>query len=923
MQRSRRIQGVPLAPGVRLGPYTIVAQIGAGGMGEVYRATDTNLGRDVAIKVLPEAFAQDAERLARFQREARTLAALNHPNIAIIHGLEKANDGRALVMELVEGPTLADRIAQGAIPIDEAFPIARQIAEALDAAHEQSIVHRDLKPANVKLRPDGVVKVLDFGLAKTMEPADVMSPGQSVPPTITSPAMTRAGVILGTAAYMSPEQAKGRPADRRSDVWAFGCVLYEMLAGRRPFDGEDVSDTLAAVLRSEPAWSSLPPDLPTSVVALIKGSLEKDRRRRIGGVSAALFVLTDPSAVPAVTPQGGQVAARRRRVVAIAATLLGAAAIAAGGWWIGSRSRPVEPKLVTRFTVPLRNDEQFATNGANFIALSPDGKYLAYVANERVNLRPLDRQDAAVVRGTETRATPNLGGGTRNAFFSPDGQWIGFAQAGQLRKVPINGGAPSPIAPLRGLSFSGISWDDDTILYGTGGGGSIVQVAEGGKPEVVVSNLSGMVQSAQWLPGKHAILFTLVPRGIPNAHQKAEVVVQALETGKRKTLLQGSIEARYVPTGHLVYFNDGTLFAVRFDPRTHEMTGSAVAVVENVASSSVPERTTSVAHIAISSTGTLAYVTGSFAERSPRTLVWVDRSGREEPLPIPDRPYVYPRLSPVLNDSRVAVTVNDQDRDIWLFDVTRRTLSQFTRDPAVDRFSTWTRDGKRIAFGSNRAGETGLWWQATDGSGGPERLAGFPPARFANFVPTTVSPDGSTLIVSAMGPGANVRSDLWTVKLTGDPQPAPLLETPATERNAEFSPDGNLIAYEAYENNQTDVYVRRFPSVNAGVWPVTSGGGSQPAWASSGKELFFFHRTGTLMSVRVESQSPPTFSAPVKVLDPKYVWALPTFTGRLYDVSRDGKKLLMLKPAGEGEAAASITVVLNWFEELKRLVPTR
>jgi serine/threonine protein kinase len=349
-----------LAPGTRVGPYEITAQIGVGGMGEVYRATDTNLGRSVAIKVLPEEFAQDAERLARFEREARTLASLNHPNIAIVHGLERtdppAGSGqsgiRALVMELVEGPTLADRIAQGPIRVDEALSIAGEIAEALEAAHEQGIIHRDLKPANIKVRPDGSVKVLDFGLAKTMEPAGAMSAGWSMSPTITSPAMTQAGVILGTAAYMSPEQAKGRAADKRSDVFAFGCVLYEMLAGRRAFDGEDVSDTLASILRGEPDWNALPHDVPSAVVTLIKRALEKDRRRRISDIAAARFVLTELSHLPRVAPAESATFVTRHSIASATAALIAVIGTAAGAWWLGARSKAVESKPVTRFGHP-------------------------------------------------------------------------------------------------------------------------------------------------------------------------------------------------------------------------------------------------------------------------------------------------------------------------------------------------------------------------------------------------------------------------------------------------------------------------------------------------------------------------------------------------------------------------------------------
>jgi eukaryotic-like serine/threonine-protein kinase len=830
-----------LAAGTRLGPYEIAAQIGAGGMGEVYRARDRNLGRDVAIKVLPEEVAHDADRLARFEREAKTLASLNHANIAIIHGLETADGTRALVMELVEGLTLADRIGQGAIPAEEALPIASQIAEALVAAHEQGIIHRDLKPANVKLRPDGTVKVLDFGLAKTLERTGAMSPGPSISPTITSPAMTQAGMILGTAAYMSPEQAKGRAADKRSDVWAFGCVLYEMLTGKRPFDGDDVSDTLAAILRGEPEWNALPSDLPPAVVELIRRSLEKDRRKRVADIAVAIFVLNQPSRA-ASAPHRHRATVTRHPIAAAAAALIAAAAIAAGGWWLGARGRSAQPQPVTRFVVPLRGDEQLLNSGQNVIALSPDGTHLVYLANRRLNLRRLDRLESAPIRGTENMV------GLRNPFFSPNGQWIGFWRDGEIRKIGIDGGAQVTIAPA--ANATAFAWEDDgTILFAAGG--NILRVTEaGGTPQVLVAGVKGSVQSLQLLPGKRAILYTLFPDGNISS---TRIVARALDLAEPDALLRSGVNAQYVPTGHLVYYDAGTLLAVPFDPGALAVRGAPVPVVEAVSSSSLPGRAISAAHVAISRTGTLAYVTGSFADSGPRTLVWVDRAGREEPVAgSPDRSYVYPRLSP--NGNHVALTVGDQDRDIWIWDFTRKNLRRFTTDPATDRYAIWTPDGKRIAFGSLRGGEAGTWWQAADGTGIPERLAGFPINRFGNFVPTTISPDGSRLVATATGPGTAGQTDLWMLNLTGDPRLGPLLATTAMERNAEISPDGRWMAYESGDVSRVDVWVRPFPDVQGGRWQVSTEGGSQPLWARSGKELFFRDPSGALMSVPVEGQ---------------------------------------------------------------------
>jgi serine/threonine-protein kinase len=902
--------------GTQLGPFVVVSAIGSGGMGEVYRARDTRLKRDVALKILPESFASDTDRLARFQREAEVLASLNHPNIAAIYGLEQADGRRAIVMELVDGETLADRISRGPVPIDEALPIANQITEALEAAHEQGIIHRDLKPANIKITSDGRVKVLDFGLAKLQDPmVSTVSKNPnalSMSPTITSPAMTGVGVLLGTAAYMSPEQAKGRPADKRSDIWAFGCVLYEMLAGKRAFEGDDVADTLANVLKMQPDWEALPRDTPPAIVALIRRSLDKDRRRRIADVAAAMFVLSENLISFGEAPMRQMQSNSRRRRMAMAGAFVAAAGVAAGGWWLGVRSRPVDSKPVTRFTIALRGDEQFSTNGRRFIALSPDGTHLAYIANGRVNVRALDRLESVPIPSTARGVV-----GTGNPFFSPDGQWIGFWQDGQIRKVRVDGGATLTVVPAADAS-AGLAWEDDgTILFASQG--NILRVPEaGGTPEIVVGNLKGSVQSVQLLPGKRTILFTLFPEGMPGS----EIIVRSLDTGQQQTLIRDGIDARYLPTGHIVYFAGGNLLAVPFDLGTLKVRGSPAPVADDIPTSGVPGRTNNVAHFAISQTGTLAFVAGIFVEQSPRTLVWVDRRGIEEPLGVPDRPYVYPRLSP--DGGRVALTIRDQERDIWIWEISRKTLRRFTLDPGEDRYEAWTPDGKRLAFGSQRGDGTGAWWQAADGSGVPERLAGFPFNRFANFFPTTISPDGSRMIVTASG-GSAGQGDLWLVPLTGNPQPVPLLDTPTAERNAEVSPDGRWMAYESIEAGRTDVYVRPFPDVANGRWPVTTGGGSQPLWARSGKELFYLDPAGALMSVSVEGERFPAIGTPTRILDGAYVTSVPTYAGRLYDISPDGQRFLMLKQSASGaqtNGSPTITVVQNWQEEVKRLVPT-
>jgi serine/threonine-protein kinase len=718
---------------------------------------------------------------------------------------------------------------------------------------------------------------------------------------------------------MAPEQAKGGAADKRSDVWAFGCVLYEMLTGRRAFEGEDVSDTLAAVLRSEPDWTALPDDAPPAIVELIKRSLEKNRRHRIADLAAAVFVLTSLSAVSATGRQARANAVTRHPITAAAAVVAAIVSVAAIGWWLGARSRPREPEAVTRFAVSMG---ERVTTPWRLVALSPDGKTLAYVANSRVHLRPLDRLEATPVRGTESSGGRNSPG-SRNPVFSPDGQWIAFWLDGQIKKVGITGGAAVVIAPAR--TTTSITWEDDgTILFTEGG--NVLRVSEaGGKPEVIVGDSSGLVQSPHLLPGTRSILYTLFPAGMANA--EPEIVVRSLDSGQQQTVIRGGVDADYLPTGHLAYYAAGTLLAVPFDRRALRVTGAPVPVAENVADSRFPGRVV-VAQVAMSRSGTLAYVIGgrnSFADAGSRTLVWADRAGREETLGAPEKPYVYPRLSP--DGRRVALTVRDPAREIWIFDIDRRALARLTSDPAEERHNTWTPDGKRIIFASDRAGDAAIWWQAADGTSPAERLAGFPFNRVSNFLPNGVTPDGSKLLATVNeGPGGSTLADVWIVPLIGDHQPAPLLQAPSIERNAEISPDGRWIAYESLETGRSEIYVRPFPSVTAGKWPVSTGGGSQPLWARSGKELFFVAPSGALMSVPVGGGTPLTIGPPARVFDGSFVWVLPTYAGRQYDVSSDGQRFLVMKPSSSQDQAdvpTSITIVQNWTEELKQRVPTR
>ena len=880
-------------------------------MGEVYRALDINLGRQVAIKILPEAFAHDPERLARFEREAKTLASLNHPNIAQIHGLEKGAVTTALIMELVEGPTVAERIADRPIDFDEALPIAKQIAEALRDAHDRGIVHRDLKPSNIKVRADGTVKVLDFGLAKALE-ADSGSSGTSQSPTITSPAMTRPGVILGTAAYMSPEQARGHHADKRSDLWAFGCVLYEMLAGRRAFEGGNVADTLAVVVRGEPDWSAVPATIPPAIVDLIRGCLEKNPQRRIGDVSTAQFIFDHAVDVQAPVPARALSRAHRTALFLLAT---GAIALIAAwvAWMVKPASVPSQP--LARFTIPLPTGEHFSNTGVHAVALSADGSHLVYTANLRLYLRTMDQLEPTPIRGTE--GPPAMAG--RGPFFSPDGQWIGFWQDGQIKKTSTTGGAP--VALCAAENPWGASWtSDNAILYGqsVGSAPGIWRVSsEGGNPEQLVKLEAGQVaQGPQLLPGGRAILFTLARRA--DLGNTPQIVVQSLDSGTRHVVLERGADARYVSTGHLVYALGGTLLAVPFDLTTLAVRGPAVPLVKDVAQQNVT------AQFAISSQGALVYVPSDALGRgssAQRTLMWVDRHGREDPIKTPPRAYVHPRLSP--DGTRVALDVRDQEADIWIWDLVRETLTRLTFGPTFEQYGVWTPDGRDVIFGSAQFGgpvaPRSLFRRSADGTGTVEQLTQSDVAQF----PSTVTPDGTALIFRQQaGPGTVTGMDLLLLPLKGERRVRPLIQTPFAELNAEISPDGRWLAYQSNETGRDEIYVRPFPNVDSGKRLVSTSGGMQPLWARNGRELFF-ESSGALMRVPLTMGSTLEAGTPTKLIDGPQSYGLP---GRMYDVSPDGRRFLMMKEitgVDEVPPSARLILVQNWFQELKRLVPTK
>jgi Tol biopolymer transport system component len=891
-----------LAPGTRLGPYEILSAIGAGGMGEVYRARDTKLGRDVALKVLPESFAADPERVARMHREAQVLAALNHSNIAAIHGFEDSGDVHALVLEFVDGETLAERIERGPIPLDEALPIAKQTAEALEAAHEQGIIHRDLKPANIKVRPDGTVKVLDFGLAKLAEApptaaaAHAQSP-LSMSPTITSPAMTGVGVLLGTAAYMSPEQAKGRPADKRSDIWAFGAVLYETLSGRRAFGGEDVFDTLAAILRSDPRWVDLPSNTPWNVRRLLQRCLQKDPRRRLQHIGDARLELDEPDdGRVEIQLADGQ---RRRRIWPFVVTTAALAVITGfSGWMLASQTPRAQPQ-VRRYIITAREAKLGNTTlaGAD-LALSPDGRTLVYAVQPAGLLRrQADGLAFEPVRGAEGGATP---------FFSPDGSWIGFRSVsdGRLKKVPAEGGfavticdAPNPVRATWG--------DDGSILIATGGDLYTVS-ANGGKPELIVkADNDGYFAQPYVLPGSKVVL---VRRGPPLL---GHIEAIELSTRTHHRLVEGATP-QLAATGDLVFEQNGSIWAIKFDAQRLSVAGAPVPVVESVRVAA------GYAQFSTSGDGSLAYIAGN--TDLYRSLVWLDRTGKATDALQTKGAFQSPRLSP--DGKRVVVSsVDGPNLDLWAYEFERGTRLRLTTT-GNSRRTAWSPDGLQVTFystGSRAApGDRGgpssdqdLFTVPSMG-GDPKKLLTRPGAQF----PDAWSPDGRFLVFEEGEAAAGAaRRDLWVLPIGEAPRP--LLVTRFYERGAVFSPDGRWLAFVTDESGRAEVYVQPFPGPGPKV-AISNNGGLQPMWARDGHELFY--REGdSMMAVRIALD-------PFRIEAPRRLFEFSATTFNLdpnfadYDVAPDGRFLAV---QGDTAAADDINVVLNWTEELKRLVPSK
>ena len=893
---------MPLNVGSRLAHYNVTAKIGEGGMGEVYRARDTKLDRDVALKVLPQAFTDDPDRLARFEREAKVLASLNHPNIGHIYGLEEAEGQKALVLELVEGPTLAERIKQGPIPVEEALPIAKQIAEALEAAHEQGIIHRDLKPANIKVKDDGTVKVLDFGLAKAFQP-DASDVSASMSPTISlTAAATQMGMVIGTAAYMSPEQAKGNQVDRRADIWAFGCVLYEMLTGRRVFDAPDVSEVLASVLLKDPDLTSVPTDVPPSVRTLLGRCLvkeSKDRLRDVGEARIALQVPVTPASATLPSSHKGQGTEPRdsRQLLRLAGgtLVLGLAIGSYSVWSLG----PATMAPVSRFAIIASG---LATVGLSSpLALSPDGRTLVYVAingTRQLYQRPLEQLEPTPIRGTEGAAGP---------VFSPDGQWVAFwtlPPDGFLKKVSLSGGPSVTLTPVG--NFRWAAWGaDGTIIFAAGGEESgLWRVADSGgvaQQIATVEEEGARYIDPQLTPDGRAVLFTIA------AGEQRQVAVRSLESGEQRVLLDGA-SAHLLSTGHLLFSREDSLWAVPFDVDRLELAGEPSPVLEGVQTN-----TDEIGRFAVGGDGSLAYVTGEASAEGTRVLVWVGRDGREESIAMPARPYFAARLSP--DRTQLAVEVRGDNTDVWVHDLARGTQSRLTFDPGLDRFPVWTPDGERIAFSSNREGGTrDIFWKLAVGTGQPELVVSYPEEQLDSW---SWTPDGQSLLINENG------VDISMVTLGGDQARQPVLEEAFNEGVPEVSPDGQWMAYRSSETGQLEVFVRPFPDVAGGKWQISTTGGNYPAWSPDGRELFY-RRPSDRALMRVTVETEPTFIAgiPEPLIEGDYVFA--PGQGRNWDVSLDGQRFLMLKSVGTGiedAAPPQIIFVQNWFEELKERVP--
>ena len=894
-----------ILPGRRLGPYEILSAIGAGGMGEVYKARDTRLDRVVAIKILPAHLADRAELRERFEREARTIASLNHPHICVLFDIGQQDGVDYLVMEYLEGETLAQRLLKGPLPLELVLQYAIEISDALDKAHRKGVTHRDLKPGNIMLTKSGT-KLLDFGLAKLKQEESPANVSLSDLPTGNDP-LTAQGSILGTLQYMAPEQLEGKEVDTRTDIFALGAVVYEIATGKKCFEGKSQASLIAAILEHESApISSLQPMTPPAIDRLVKKCLAKEPEKRWQAASDVCDELkwiaeggSQVTPSPTYATKSVRTLGRRELIIGAGTVLIGFA-IATLVTWILKPS-PLLPVSRTVITLPAGRQLAGLESGLA-LALSPDGTHLAYVARQggvqQIYLRAMDSLAANPIPGTEGGSTP---------FFSSDSQWVGFFLGGRLKKAPVTGGATLDLGMVGATTGAGASWSSQGIIaVAPGAASALLQVPDaGGAVQPLTHSEKGDLTHRwpEFLPGGRAVLFTAGRSGI--TFSNAQIAAQSVVSGERKNLVQGATNPRYALSGHLVYAQAGSLMAVPFDPQRLEVTGAAVPVVEGVLQSP----TTGAAQYGISAAGTLVYVPGGIQGTQSR-LVWVGRNGTEQVLAAPPHSYRFPRLSP--DGRRVAVSIIEQESQTWLYDLSRNTLSRLTFEGSQNYNPVWTPDGKRVAFESNNSGPPNIFWQLADGSGGLERLTTSP---YIN-APISWSPDGRLLAFGEIN--TTTGQNIWILRMS-DRKALPFHRTGTSENEARFSPDGRWLAYISDESSRLEVYVQPYPGPG-GKWQISTEGGTEPVWNPNGRELFY--RNGDkMMAVDISTQPAFAASTPRMLFQGRY--EQPPVPLHNFDVSPDGQHFLMLKAVEEEQAAPTqINVVQNWFEELKQKVPT-